>query len=123
MTLQPELITAALKMVAALAVIVCALWGGLYLIKRFARLPAGGPQGRAIKVLASSYVGMKKTVSLVEIPGRILVLGITPERITLLDRIAKTDLEALAEEGAGRKKTASFLDELHRHAGRPKDGP
>ena len=122
MTLQPDLITAALKMVAALALILSVLWGALYAVKRFARLPGSEHRGRAVKVLASSYVGMKKTVSLVEIPGKILVLGITPERITLLDRIPKTDMPESAGGGRVKKQTGTFTDELDWQSGQTRGG-
>lgn len=44
-----------------------------------------------IDVLFSRYLGTKKSISMVKIPGKILVLGITPDRITLLSEIEKTD--------------------------------
>jgi flagellar biogenesis protein FliO len=47
-------------------------------------------------VLEHTPIGIKKSVTLVKIPGAVLVLGVTNDRITLLDRMDGQDYEALA---------------------------
>ena len=44
-----------------------------------------------IEILYSRYIGAKKSISMVKIPGKILVIGITPDRITLLSKIQKAE--------------------------------
>jgi flagellar biogenesis protein FliO len=72
-------------------------------------------------VVASQPIGVKKTVTLVDVPDCVLVLGVSGDRIQLLSRIE--DPEALnrirAYEGAAGP---SFHDQLmrltsHRKAG------
>ena len=60
--------------------------GLLFLFRRLGARGLGA-EGKSIRLLSSSYVGVKKYISLVEIPGAILVVGVTRDRITLLDKI------------------------------------
>jgi flagellar protein FliO/FliZ len=47
----------------------------------------GAAVGKRIHVLESHYMGVKKTISLVQVPGKVLVLGISGDRINLLDTL------------------------------------
>ena len=67
-----------------------------------------------IRVLANQYIGLKKNISLVEIPGAILVVGITGDSICLLTKIEdKTILDQIHDQGSGRI-TPSFTDQLNK---------
>jgi flagellar protein FliO/FliZ len=46
---------------------------------------AGG--GRVIRVVANQYLGGKSQVSVVEVDGERLLLGVSPERVNLLCRL------------------------------------
>jgi flagellar biogenesis protein FliO len=87
MNTAPDLIPSALKMLATL----CFLLGGMsvvyYLAKRLSKKDAGGTQDALVKVLANHYIGFKKHITLVEIPGSILVLGVSNDNIRLLAKI------------------------------------
>jgi flagellar protein FliO/FliZ len=86
MTGGPDLAFAALRMLGALALLSILLVGALYLARKFG---AGAQMGGdAIRVLATRALGARERIALVQIPGAVLVLGVTRERIELLDRIA-----------------------------------
>jgi flagellar biogenesis protein FliO len=76
-------------MLAALAVVL----GGMVLLVHLARRwvlhrpgPAAG--GRPlVRVLASHPLGVKKSIALVDVPGCVLVLGLSGDRIQTLSRI------------------------------------
>ncbi len=114
MNAAPDLTIATLKMVGALLLVLALLWG-LY---RWARhsLPAGQVMGRGrlIQVLGSRYLGVKKSISIVQVPGSILVLGITADRINLLDRIVDPSLLEQLGSAVENKKGQSFRDHLQR---------
>jgi flagellar biogenesis protein FliO len=82
---SPDLTAAGIKMVLVLLLLLGVLLGALYAFRRI----SGGGQipGRPIRVLSSSYLGPRKVVSLVAVPGKILVLGVTKNDIRVLDRI------------------------------------
>ena len=87
MSAAPDMMAAGLKMIAALGVVLVMILFLLYGIRKLTtqRLNAAG--GRRIRVLESHYMGLKKTISLVRVPGKVLVVGISGDRINLLDTL------------------------------------
>ena len=68
-------------------------------VKRLANRQGLAGRSKLISILGSSYLGVKKSVSLVEIPGAVLVLGVTAERINLLHCIDDREtIDALKRE-------------------------
>ncbi len=116
MNTPPDLTTAALKMVLSLGFVLAILWGLCHLARR--RLPFGqnGPKGRLIQVLESQYVGAKKSIAVVQVPGSILVLGIGADGVNLLTCIDDPDVMAgLKSKSSPNLKTVpSFKDQLGR---------
>jgi flagellar biosynthetic protein FliO len=114
MNYPPEMWTTALKMIAALAIVIGFLFISLHLFKRMYKNKLAGQGGNLINVLASSYVGVKKNVALVEVPGTVLVLGITNDRISLLSEISKDAVDAESRRISGTKKPTVFAEHLRR---------
>ncbi len=89
MTMAP-LIGDGLKMIAILVFMV----GGLLVVNHYVRrqLHSGSRRfGRRISVLENTHLGVKKSIAMVQVSGAVLVLGVTAERITLLERIDDPD--------------------------------
>lgn len=111
---SPDMLATALKMLAALALVLGGLGIFFYFSKRVMRKDIGGSGGKMIRVLASQYIGLKKSISLVEIPGAVLVVGIAGDTIRLLTKIEdKTILDQIHDQGSGRS-TPSFSDHLNK---------
>jgi flagellar biogenesis protein FliO len=113
MNTSPEIWLAGLKMIAALALVIGLLFAGLHVFKRLFKDRLGVQDRDLIKVLSSAYVGVKKNIALVEVPGAVMVLGITNDRITLLSEISKEDVEQARRKESGAKPT-SFKEHLSR---------
>lgn len=115
MNYTPDLTMAAVKMVLSLGLVLSVLW----LVYRWTRrsLPAGaaGSKGQLIKVLGSRYLGVKKSITVVQVPGTVLVLGIGGDRISLLTRIDDPELLAsLSESAVNDGKSEGFKEQLQR---------
>jgi flagellar protein FliO/FliZ len=95
MNAAPDLLTAGLKMIASLGVVLAIILLLLYAIKKLTRQRMGVSGNRQIEVLENHYLGVKKSISLVRVPGKLLVLGICADRIRLLDTLADTPVGAL----------------------------
>jgi flagellar protein FliO/FliZ len=113
MNYQPDLISTSLRMFVALALILGGLLVVLYYTKRKFKNKETGSNGKLIRVLGNTYIGMKKHISLVEVPGAILVLGITNDNISLL---TKVEDDAIAEKlrKQGGEIPSSFSEQLLR---------
>lgn len=102
----PDITTIALKMSSVLLLMTGLIVGLLYLFRRLGARSLSS-EGKSIRLLSSSYVGVKKYISLVEIPGAILVVGVTRDRITLLDKIEDpATLEQFRQSGTPTDGTA-----------------
>ena len=114
MNAAPDMFATGLKMLAALALVLGGLGVFFYFAKRMLRKNIGSAEGKMIRVLASQYIGLKKNISLVEIPGAILVVGIAGDTIRLLTKIEdKTILDQIHDRGSGRI-TPSFTDQFNK---------
>jgi flagellar biosynthetic protein FliO len=117
MNTAPEILSTAFRMLTALGIVLGGLLVCVYFIKRFLRKEVSGSNKQLIKVIASQYIGIKKSISLVEIPGSILVVGVTSDRICLLTKIEdKTVLNVSQRENS--RVESSFSDHLQRLTGR-----
>jgi len=117
MNTSPDVFSSALQMLMALGLVLGGLLGVFYLLKRYLKRDVGGSGGKLIRVIASQYVGIKKNIALVEVPGSVLVVGITNDNISLLTKIE--DKEVLS--GMHQQACAvapSFSDHLQRFSSR-----
>ena len=117
MNTAPEIVSTAFRMLTALGIVLGGLLVCVYFIKRFLKKDVGGSKEQLIKVIASQYIGIKKNISLVEIPGSILVVGVSNDNISLLTKIEdEVVLDVMRQEDS--RITPSFSDHLQRLTGR-----
>jgi len=118
MNTSPDIVSTALQMLTALGVVLGGVLVVFYFMKRFfLRRDVGVSKEQLIKVIASQYIGIKKNISMVEIPGSILVVGVSNDNISLLTKIEdKALLDVLRQENS--RITPSFSDHLQRLTGR-----
>jgi flagellar biosynthetic protein FliO len=93
------MIWAAAKMILGLGSVLAILLLLIWLCKRAAPGKGSFPGEGQVRLLTSKPIAPRKFVSLVEIGGQVLVLGVSEAQITLLDKIenrefmAKTDTQ------------------------------
>ena len=117
MNTAPDIVSTAFQMLTALGIVLGGLLVVFYFMKRFFKRDVGDSKEQLIKVIASQYIGIKKNISLVEIPGSILVIGVSNDNISLLTKIEdKVILDVLRRESS--RITSSFSDHLQRLSGR-----
>ena len=121
MNYQPDLWVTGLRLGLSLGLVLLLCWGGTVLGRRFLmKAPAGGG-GRLMQVLGHQYLGMKRTITMVKIPGAVLVLGVTADRIQLLSRIDDPDQLAVFEGVGPTPRQHRFADQLARLTGARKE--
>ena len=114
MNCAPDLVSSSIKMLSALGIVLGGMLLLFYFMKRYLKRDFSGSKNKLIRVLATSYIGVKKHISLIEVPGSVLVVGITNDRISLLskieDEVILDNLKGTEEEG----NQASFSDHLQK---------
>ncbi len=114
MSAPPDMIATALKMFAALGVVLGGLFVVYYFTRRMSRFDSSGAKEKWIRVLANKFIGVKKNICVVEVPGSILILGVTNDQITLLTKI---DDDAVLEKIRNDKPhptAPSFAEHLNK---------
>ncbi|MBW2430948.1 MAG: flagellar biosynthetic protein FliO [Deltaproteobacteria bacterium] len=113
MNTTADVASSAFQMLTALGIVLGGLLVVFYLMKRFLKRGVGDSKGQLIRVIASQYIGFKKNIALVEVPGTILVVGVSNDRITLLSKIEDSaDLASIRQEASAIP--LSFADNLQR---------
>lgn len=114
MNATPDMLATTLKMLAALALVLAGLGVFFYFSKRVLQKNLGASGGKMIRVLASQYIGLKKNIALVEIPGAILVVGIAGDTIRLLTKIDDPSILETIQGPTNERITPSFSDHLNK---------
>jgi len=115
MNYAPDLTMAAVKMVLSLGLVLAVLWLAYRWTRRSLPAGAAGSKGQLIKVLGSRYLGVKKSITVVQVPGTVLVLGIGSDRINLLTRIDDPELLAsMSKTTSNDEKSEGFKEQLQR---------
>jgi flagellar protein FliO/FliZ len=100
---------AIVKLLSALAIVIAALYGGLYLLKRMmmTRRTASARQA-ALEVIESAYVGPKKTVSLVRVGNKAVLVGVTDQQISMLTELSPAETADLLTQTPETKTAETF---------------
>ena len=114
MSASADMTMAAVKMVLSLGLVLGILWLTYRWMRRGAGTGGGILKNRLISVLANHYLGAKKSIAMVEVPGSVLVLGVSADRINLLTKIEDPALIAEMHKKEDRKNVLSFREQLQR---------
>ena len=119
---QPDLWGTGLKTFGMLCIVLAILVVVLFLMKRFSYLKDGSGHGKFIHILSSHYLTPKKRIALIDVVGEKIVIGITPESITFLTKIDKSEalerIETLEAAGASHMAFAGLLRSSLKRKGR-----
>jgi len=114
MSQSPDLIATAVKMFIVLGILLGGLMASLYLVRRAMIRKGIQSKGKMIKVLASNYIGVKKNISLVAVPGSVLVLGVTADRINVLAKIDDPEILQGMTSAQHEPEPWSFSDHIQK---------
>ena len=98
-----------IKMVSALIVVIFAVYVGLYLLKRLmASRASRSGRNNLLEVIQSTYVGPKKSVSLLRVADRSVLIGVTDNGISVLTELDSEETAAILSTEAKVEKKDSF---------------
>ena len=114
MNTDPQLITTMVKMISILIILVGGLWAVSWYAKKKLNLPGGTTSGKKIKIIENCHLGVKKTISLVQVPGKVLVLGITGENVSLLTELNENEVLSVHTQSETNPSQSPFTKQLKR---------
>jgi flagellar protein FliO/FliZ len=122
MNTGPDMLSAGLQMIAALAVVIALIFFLLQWLRRLGHQRTGIGGTKRIRVLESHYLGVKKSVCLVRVPGKVLVLGVCSDRINLLDTIDDDAVGDVTDKDTPIRFASVIADRLKKIGGGHKNG-
>ncbi|SYZ74264.1 exported hypothetical protein [Candidatus Zixiibacteriota bacterium] len=107
------------KLVGALTLVVGCIYGFLYLLKRMmgAKL-SSNREHRLLEVLETTYISQKKSVALIRVAERSVLVGITEENITPLTELDKDETTQMLGDLAPEKRPVGFKSLLREARGK-----
>jgi flagellar biogenesis protein FliO len=91
MTTSLDLAAAAIQSLAALLLVLALMVGVFFWLRRRWGPFGAVVKGQSIRVLATAYLGMRKSICLVDVMGTRLVLGVGRDEVRLLARLKACD--------------------------------
>ena len=120
MNLSPDIYQTTIKMILILASFITFMIVLLYLTKKISKKKLEENNYNLIEILDNKYIGVKKNISVIYIPNKIIVLGITNDNITLLSEInEKNIVEDILKKN--KTKTITFYKHLQKWSETLKD--
>ncbi|NLT14805.1 MAG: flagellar biosynthetic protein FliO [Clostridiales bacterium] len=107
--------------VQAIVIIGAVILAAYYVTRLVAKTGGGGfRRSTGIKLIASQPLGRDKSVTIVEIGEFDYILGVSAQRVDLLDKLPKSEFSLKKEEPgqAAPGFGASFREELNKRLGR-----
>ena len=116
MNYSPDLTAAAIKMAVALVVVLAMVWGLYRVAKKVMPAARGAGEGALMRIMENQYLGIKKNILMVRVPGAVLVLGVTADHIQLLTRLDDPEIvkQIEAEYAYPQKASLTFKSQLTR---------
>ncbi len=101
---------AVIKMISALAVVIVAVYVGLYFLRKLmGSKAASGGRRDILDVIQTTYVGQHKAIALVRVAHRSVLVGVTDNQITTLTELTEDETaEILAESPVNRQPVDRF---------------
>ncbi len=95
------------KMIFALGIVCVALYGTARLLKRSGFVQRGLPLDGGIRLLTTQLIAPRKYISLVEIAGEVVALGVCESQITLLTKVENREFIEKLKMGPSSSRSES----------------
>jgi len=93
---DPGIYSAVAKMLSALGVVILLAYGALYALRRMmGKRYGGGGVNSSLEVLQTTHVGPHKTISLVRVGQRSVLVGVTDQNISTLTELDVQETEEI----------------------------
>lgn len=99
------------KMIGALVVVLLLMYATFQILKRVSGGKMVGAKGkRSLEVIEATHLAPKKSVALVRVGDRAVMVGVTDHQITLLSELSSEETEKLIEKRQAESAQQPFAD-------------
>ncbi len=94
----PSVMPSLIRIISALVIVIGAIYGGLYLLKKMmGRKYSGVKQNSHLEVLETIHIAPKKTISLVRVGEKSVLVGATEASLSLLTELSQAATARILE--------------------------
>lgn len=113
-----SMLSAVIKMVSALVIVVLAVYAGLYMLRKLMGKKYGN-NGRngILDVIQTTFVGPHKAISLVRVANRSVLVGVTENQISTLTELNEAETADILADVDSRPQPADRFAGLLKSAG------
>jgi len=87
------------KTLSALVVVLVCIYAGIFLLKKFlGRRYNSSSKENLLQIMETAYVGQKKTVSLVRVANKSVLIGVTDNNISILSELSEEETANMVED-------------------------
>ncbi|MCP4268147.1 MAG: flagellar biosynthetic protein FliO [Candidatus Brocadiaceae bacterium] len=98
------------KVISTLLIVVALIIGTVYVLKKKYGVQANiGRNKKLIQIIDHAPMGVKKSVFLVKVPGKHLLLGVTSDKIGLISEVANEDMDDGNDSGVNKKEFLNLI--------------
>lgn len=102
------------KVGGALAVVIIAIYLGLFLLKKMmGKKYSGNKKNNVLEVLETTYIGPKKSISLIRIAGKSVLVASTETQISMLTEMDSDETKEIMREIDVEIEPDAFQNMLH----------
>ena len=106
------------RLIGSLALVLVVAWTVLHFAKRFVKGRNGNTNSPTVKLVDRTYIAPRKSIDLVTVGGRTLVLGVTESQISFLTELPPTtETQGPPVPGSEPKTETSFYRQLAQKLG------
>lgn len=97
------------KIISALVIVIVAIYGGVYLLKRMmGKKYTGNRQHNVLEVIETTYVAPKKSVTLLRVADKSVLVGMSENQITVLTELDSDQTREVLASIKTEPETESF---------------
>jgi flagellar protein FliO/FliZ len=109
-----EFILSILKMLSAPALVLGLMVVAMFFLRKFMSKTGGGVESdELVKIVSTRYLGPKSSIVILDVLGRVVVVGVTNQQISLLTEIDdRESLDRLKTLRGRRSQSPALIDQL-----------
>ena len=113
MTGKSEAAASLMKMLVALAVVIVCIYVGVFLLKKLVvKRQMGRGAGSLLQVIETAYIDPKKSLSLVRVADKSVLIGVTDNQISVLTELDPQHTQTVMQHSQQRLADDGFMSML-----------
>lgn len=107
------------RMLSALVIVIACLYASVYGLRRLSlRRQFGSRKHQALEIVETVYVAPKKTVALIRVADRAVLVGITDSQVSALAELDSEETARIMQDQPDAESASGFKDALSSAVGR-----